>query len=231
MSAPPLRPDELLEAGLLRLLETDGGPALERPFESLVSLLYDYIDEIELFNEAYGLVGFKSREELIVRHILDSLAPAGLICRLLKEAPAKALADLGSGAGLPGIPLAIALPSIRVTLIERMGKRAGFLRNTLAVLGLKNTELEEKETEKAVPGRFGLITSRAFAPLDAKTIKGMFHLLMPGGIITAYKGKKEKAQAEKDAAPDQNLTWDLIPCPVPFLEEERHLAVIREITN
>jgi 16S rRNA (guanine527-N7)-methyltransferase len=231
MSAPPLRNDELLEAGLRRLLEGDGGLVLERPFESLVSLLYDYIDEIELFNEACGLVGFKSREELIERHILDSLAPLGLLCRLLKEAPAKALADLGSGAGLPGIPLAIALPSIRFTLIERMGKRAGFLRNTLAVLGLKNAELEENEIEKALPGRFGVVTSRAFTPLDTAAIKHMFRLLMPGGIITAYKGKKEKAQAEKDAAADQNLAWTIIPCPVPFLEEERHLAVIRKITD
>jgi 16S rRNA (guanine527-N7)-methyltransferase len=229
MNAAPLRPEEFLEAGLRLLMEGDKDirAALEKPFEGLVSLLYEYIDEIELFNEAYGLVGFHSREELIIRHILDSLAPLGIICRLLGEAPAQTLADLGSGAGLPGIPLAIALPSVKVTLIERMGKRAGFLRNTLAVLGLKNVELEEKEVEKALPCRFGIISSRAFAPLDSRTIKQMFRLLVPGGIITAYKGKKEKARAEKNAVPDQNLDWTLIPCPVPFLEEERHLAVVK----
>jgi 16S rRNA (guanine527-N7)-methyltransferase len=230
MNAPPLRPEEFLEAGLSLLMEGDGDirAVPERPFESLVSLLHEYMDEIELFNEAFGLVGFHSRRELIVKHILDSLSPLGHICRLLEEAPARTLADIGSGAGLPGIPLALALPSVKVTLIERMGKRAGFLRNTLAVLGLKNAELEETEMEKAPPRRFGLLSSRAFAPLDAKTLKPMFRLLMPGGVITAYKGKLEKAQAERDALPDQNLAWTIIPCPVPFLEEERHLVVVRE---
>jgi 16S rRNA (guanine527-N7)-methyltransferase len=230
MNAPPPRPEEFLEAGLRILMEGDEEirAALEGPFEGIVSLLHEYMDEIELFNEAYGLAGFHGRQELIVRHILDSLSPLGIICRLLGEAPARTLADLGSGAGLPGIPLAIALPSINVTLIERMGKRAKFLRNTLAVLGLKNAGLEETEMEKALPGRFGVICSRALAPLDSGAIKRMFRLLMPGGIITAYKGKKEKALAERDAVPDQNLAWTIVPCPVPFLEEERHLAVVRK---
>jgi 16S rRNA (guanine527-N7)-methyltransferase len=231
MKAHAPMPEEILETGLCLLMEGDKDlrAVLEKSFKSLVLLLHAYMDEIERFNKAYGLVKFQRREELIVRHILDSLAPLGIICRLLKEAPAQTLADLGSGAGLPGIPLAIALPSLKVTLIERMGRRAGFLRNAIAVLGLKNAELEEREMEKAPPCRFGLISSRALAPLDSKAIKHMFRLLLPGGIITAYKGKKEKIEEEKTAAQSRNLHWEILPCPVPFLEEERHLVVVRKM--
>jgi 16S rRNA (guanine527-N7)-methyltransferase len=220
-----------LEAGLSALEGSDQDieAAFRGRSETVLKLLNDYINEIEFFNAAYGLVGAHSREELVVRHILDSLAPLGIIRRLLEEAPRPALADLGSGAGLPGIPLAIALPDIPITLIERMGKRAGFLRTPLAVLALKNAAHEEVPMEKAAPERFGLVTSRAFTPLTDRALKTMGRLLMPGGILTAYKGKKEKIEEEKNALRGQNLSWEVLPCPVPFLDEERHLVVIRRI--
>ena len=115
---------------------------------SLSPILQKYIEEIELFNQAYGLVKVKDRDELIVKHILDSLAPLELITQLLKKSTCISLepwqiADVGSGAGFPGIPLAAHLPSAEFTLIERMGRRAGFLRNCIAVLGLSNVQVEE----------------------------------------------------------------------------------------
>ncbi|MDR2134356.1 MAG: class I SAM-dependent methyltransferase, partial [Treponema sp.] len=140
--------DAVLEAGLRRIAETDSDAAglIDCRRQTILELLERYIAEIELFNSAYGLVKVQDRRELIVRHILDSLAPLGIIARLLAppagdaaaagEAPAAAAvpraADVGSGAGLPGIPLAIAMPRVNFTLIERMKRRAGFLRNTLA---------------------------------------------------------------------------------------------------
>ncbi|MDR1210866.1 MAG: 16S rRNA (guanine(527)-N(7))-methyltransferase RsmG [Spirochaetaceae bacterium] len=217
-----------LEAGLSALERSDAtiGEALKGRRETVLTQLASYIQEIEFFNGAYGLVGAHTREELVIRHILDSLAPLGIIRRLIEETPSPTLADLGSGAGLPGIPLAIALPDIQITLIERMGKRAGFLRNTLAILGLKNAGLEEGETEKAAPGRFGLVTSRAYRPLTDSVLKTMLRLLAGGGIITAYKGKREKIEEEESAAGQQ--PWEIFPCPVPFLDEERHFVVIRD---
>jgi 16S rRNA (guanine527-N7)-methyltransferase len=219
-----------LEAGLSALESSDKNieEALRGRRETVLSLLAAYMDEIEFFNAAYSLVGSHTREDLAVRHILDSLAPLGVIRQLLREGPSQALADLGSGAGLPGIPLAIALPEVQVTLIERMGKRAGFLRNTLAFLGLKNAALEETETEKAPGGRFGLVTSRAFMPLTTDALKTMLRLLMPGGTVTAYKGRKEKIEEEQNAARKQYPHWEIFPCPVPFLDEERHLVVVRK---
>jgi len=217
--------------------------------ENIVDLLTRYINEIELFNPAYGLVGTNDTEELIIKHILDSLSPLGIISHLLSslrdlrpsaslresltessEPPREPLyhpliADAGSGAGLPGIPLAIAMPRCDFSLIERMGRRAGFLLNTKAVLSLTNITVEESEIEKAAGGQFDLVTFRAFKPLEPKLLKTLFGLCKPDGIIAAYKGRQEKIEAETAALTD--IQWEAIPYKVPFLEEERHILVIR----
>ncbi|MDR3248279.1 MAG: 16S rRNA (guanine(527)-N(7))-methyltransferase RsmG [Treponema sp.] len=211
------------------ILHLQKDPAINRVLPEdrtaeLAALLERYIGEIELFNPAYGLVGAKDRAELITKHILDSLAPLGIIAGLLERYAAPQIADVGSGAGLPGIPLAIALPRFHFTLIERMGRRAGFLRNTIAVLGLNQVTVEETEMEKAGPGRFDLATFRAFRPLEPPILRNLFRLLSPGGTLAAYKGRREaieKEMAGVDAGP-----WESIPCPVPGLAEERHLLVI-----
>jgi 16S rRNA (guanine527-N7)-methyltransferase len=222
----------LLKSGLLRLAEADRDAAeLISGRQQLVQeLLFKYINEIELFNSAYGLVGAKDRGELIVKHILDSLAPLGIIFRLLKDRTPLA-ADVGSGAGLPGIPLAIVLPHVHFTLIERMGRRAGFLRNTQAVLGLPNITVEEGEMEKVAPGRFSLLTFRAFRPLEPKILKGLFRLCAGGGVLAAYKGRRDKTEEEMAAAEKNaglaRIPWEILPCPVPFLDEERHLLIIK----
>jgi 16S rRNA (guanine527-N7)-methyltransferase len=229
-----------LEEGLLRLAEEPDIAALLRPrLEAVSGLLARYIDEIERFNPAYGLVSVKSREELVTRHILDSLAPLGIIHRLAVSKPdtsgqedagpdagGPAIADLGSGAGLPGIPLAIVLPDFPVTLIERMGRRAGFLRNAAAVLGLENVTVEEVEMEKAAPARFKLLCFRAFRPLEPGLLKALFRLLVPGGFIAAYKGRLEAIRAEL-AWLQAGEPWECLPCPVPGLNEERRLVVLR----
>jgi 16S rRNA (guanine527-N7)-methyltransferase len=250
-----------LTAGLEALARGDGDirRVLDGRLDAAASALHIYIEEIERFNPAYGLVGAKDRGELVVKHILDSLAPLGILVRLLasKEAAFGAaaggtastqdpavpprIADVGSGAGLPGIPLAIARPGVRFTLIERMGRRVGFLRNTLAVLGLGNVELEAVELEKAAPGRFDLVVCRAFRPLERPILGGLLALLREGGSLAAYKGRRDAVRAEmeavqaelraaggdlKAAAGGAVLSWESLPCPVPFLDEERHLLVI-----
>jgi 16S rRNA (guanine527-N7)-methyltransferase len=236
--------ENILERGLIRLLENDEGIAeiFNERLPDLGVLLNTYMAEIELFNPAYGLVKVDGRRDLIVKHILDSLAPLGIISRLLRKAEDRAgaasldppplkLADVGSGAGLPGIPLAIVLPDVHFTLIERMGRRAGFLRNTQTALGLSNITVEEREMEKAPPGRFSLVTFRAFRPLEPKILKGLFRLCAGGGTLAAYKGRRDKTEEEMAAAEKTaglaRASWEIIPCPVPFLDEERHLLVIK----
>jgi 16S rRNA (guanine527-N7)-methyltransferase len=227
-----LSTDPILAEGIERFCKVDSVDALLKPrAEEILRLLERYIAEIELFNPAYGLVGAKDHGELVTKHILDSLSPLSIMLRLIEErqqAPGAALhiADAGSGAGLPGIPLAIALPDVSFTLIERMGRRTGFLRNTIAVLGLINTAVEEGEMEKQTPERFDIITFRAFRPLDAPLLKGLFRLLAGGGVLAAYKGRMEAIEKEMAAAEKFTGSWEAIPCPVPGLDEERHLLVI-----
>jgi len=237
----------LLEMTLLKEGLTKLGLA-EAAMDTAVKLLDRYIDEIELFNPAYGLVKVQDRRELIVKHIFDSLAPIDILRRLTQNAaaPVKPLiADVGSGAGLPGIPLAICMPGAEFTLIERMGRRAGFLRNTLAQLGLSNVRVEEEEMEKIRPLRsFNLVVFRAFRPLEPVIFKGLSRLLVAGGVLAAYKGRRESIEEEMARLLEQagkgsgkgsgktvvpsTLSWEVIPLEVPFLEVERHLLLIRQ---
>jgi len=189
-----------------------------------------YIKEIELFNSAYGLVGTNDTNELITKHILDSLAPLGIIIKLLKDSNAgktAQIADVGSGAGLPGIPLAIVLPQHNFTLIERMGRRAGFLLNTKAVLSLSNVNVEEGELEKAESGVFNLITFRAFKSMEPKLIKTLLKKCAQGGVIATYKGRRDKIEAEMASLQKVCENWEAIQYVTPFLDEERHLLVIK----
>jgi len=215
--------------------------------EEIISLLERYVKEIELFNPAYGLVAVNDTNELIIKHILDSIAPVGIISRLLKEqkkdgrrrrSVSDSIADAGSGAGLPGIPLAIILNNCDLTLIEKMKRRAGFLLNTQAVLSLNNIAVIDCELEKAAynleaiepSGIFNLIIFRAFKPFDPKLLKSLKKLCKPDGVIAAYKGRREKIETEITACEKtltQKLQWEALPCPVPYLDEERHILVIR----
>jgi 16S rRNA (guanine527-N7)-methyltransferase len=226
--------DDSTEANLLEQgLEKLGLPEVatnDNSRKNVAELLLNYIKEIELFNEAYGLVKVSSQKELIVKHILDSLAPLDIIVQHLKMSAnagpaAWQIADIGSGAGLPGIPLAICLPQAEFTLIERMGRRAGFLRNCIAVLGLSNVRVEEVELEKAVPGRFDLAIFRAFRPLTHEILKGLRSILKPGGILAAWKGRPENAKEEITAVESAVASAEIIPLTVPFLKEERCLVL------
>jgi len=228
----------LLLEGLHTLIEEepDAQRLLSPRLEEVLSLLSIYIEEIERFNPAYGLVRVKDSRELVVKHILDSLAPLGSLEQLLRRASPQGpwfLADLGSGAGLPGIPLGICLPQVQWTLLERMGRRGAFLRSTLAVLGLSHLVVEEGEMERAVPGRFTGLVFRAFKPLTGPVLQDLCRLLAPGGgtFLTAWKGRRQAVEAEmagveQAAALPPGLHWEIRPVRVPFLEEERHVLVI-----
>jgi 16S rRNA (guanine527-N7)-methyltransferase len=234
--------ESILKEGLAMIAssDADAATAFEGRMGEAGELLQKYIEEIERFNPAYGLVGTNDRQGLVIRHILDSLAPLGIICRLLNGTgraesaadsaeTAPCIADIGSGAGLPGIPLAIALPRCSFTLIERMGKRAGFLHGAVSALKLSNIAVEEAEVEKSPRGRFDLVVSRAFHPLERKLLKKTLRLCREGGALAAYKGRKEKIEHELAGLAQMNIHTDTIPCPVPFLDEERHLLIIRTL--
>jgi len=213
---------DLLQKGLAALRLDGSGGRLER--------LARYIDEIELWNPAYGLVK-ASGDELVVKHILDSLAVLPLVEE--RKLPRGRMADLGSGAGLPGIPLAIFLPDSRITLVERMEKRVRFLENQKALLNLENAEIAQTDAERA-PGPFDLVTFRAFRPFsEVKLFRAVWKHIAAGGAVLAYKGRADHARRElEELAANPQLgeyarKAEILPLSVPFLEEERCAVVFR----
>ncbi len=194
---------------------------------SLEGRLSRYMDELELFNRVFDLVGADSREGLVVRHILDSLSPWKALLPFLSGSPAAHIADAGTGAGLPGIPLSLLFPDIPVTLIERMSRRCSFLQNFCALLSLDNATVLESSIEQAAEGAYSLVVFRAFRPLDRKMYQSLDRLLAGNGHLAAWKGKKEKIDEEMRQISGITGAWDAIPVTVPFLDDrERHLITI-----
>jgi 16S rRNA (guanine527-N7)-methyltransferase len=150
---------------------------------------------------------------MVIQHLLDSLA---MLPHLPLAPGAGRIADAGSGAGLPGIPLAIARPGWHIALAESSQKKAAFLRQAAIELALANLEVHEGRVETWRPVRlFDVVTSRAFAALG-EFAAACRHLLAPGGVLVAMRG----------AAPESlDPRCSLVRLRVPFLEADRHLVL------
>jgi 16S rRNA (guanine527-N7)-methyltransferase len=135
-----------------------------------------------------------------------------------------ALADLGTGPGLPGIPLALARPDLQVTLVESLGKKCRFLREVVRQLKLENVRVVEARAEDVdEPGAYAQITARAMDTLAGIVAVGG-HLLAPGGRLLAMKG--QRPDAEIAALPAGWRAETVTPLRVPGLDGERHLVVV-----
>lgn len=207
-----MTPTEILAEGLDRI-------GLERPPETIDKFAI-YLGELEKWKPVFGIVG-AGGEDLVVRHLLDSLAGVPSIRRF---APGT-LADVGSGAGFPGIPLAMYLPDTMTTLIEPSRKRCAFLRSVAALMGLANIRIFEGELA-LVRDMYDCVTFRAFRPLDGKLLRRIRGILAPRGAIAAYKGRRERIGEETEAAESLGLLTRVEPLTVPFLDEPRHLVWI-----
>ena len=201
--------------------------------ETLAAKMEAYIKEIVLFNSAYNLTNTSDRDELVVRHIFDSLVAWPKIAEL--AGGPVVLADIGSGGGLPGIPLAAAfslLPEfndVRFELVERMEKRCAFLENCAAILGLKNVTVVNSEAEHLPQEAYNLITFRAFRPLDKKMAKTLLRIVKPQGYLCAYKAKLENIKEEMSAITSLVPDYEVQPLHVPGLEDsERNLVLIKK---
>jgi 16S rRNA (guanine527-N7)-methyltransferase len=215
---PSGAPTEPLREGL-RQLDVLAPQTAER-------LLNQFLDEIARWNPRFGFVKAANRQELIVKHVLDSLAAWRQVKSELKGG---AVLDVGSGAGFPGIPLAIALPDVSFTLLERSTKKASFLRTCKVLLGLVRVEVVQGDLANAVTQPFDVVTFRAVAPvsrfLDDSRRSGLRFQ-----TIVAYKGRVERASAEIDdvrRSMGDVFRAEVVPVKVPFLGEERCLLVLR----
>ena len=186
-----------------------------------LKLIKEYIDEVMLFNPKYGLVN-ATGDTFIIKHILDSLSGVNEI----KTRHPKSIADVGSGGGFPGIPLAIFFPNIEFHLIERSGKRCNFLRNAILTLGLKNVHIREAAVE-SVKERFDLVTFRAFTPMEKEITICLLSLLNENGIIFAYKGRQSTIKDELTVIDELITKSEVISIKVPFLDDERNFLILK----
>lgn len=188
---------------------------------SMVDALLQYLEILQRWNRAYNLTSIWQPREMVTRHLFDSLV-------VLPDL-AGSLADVGSGAGLPGLPLAIAKPDAEVTLIDSNGKRARFLRQVVRDLLLRNVEIVEERVETWRPGReYASVTSRAFGRLDT-FIQASAHLAAPDGRWLAMKGKLDPRELAK--LPEGYRIMDAKSLEVPGLNEARHLLLIRRVSG
>ena len=172
-----------------------------------------FLAELHKWNGAYNLTAIREPQEMVTRHLLDSLAVLPLMQgRVL---------DVGAGAGLPAIPLALANPLLRVTALDSNGKKARFMRHAGRVLKLDNLEVIEGRVEDHA-GSYDCITSRAFASL-ADFFDKTSHLLVSGGVWVAMKGKLDGQ--ELAGTPDELEIRETRRLLVPGLNEERHAVI------
>jgi 16S rRNA (guanine527-N7)-methyltransferase len=194
-----------------------------------------YFSELLLWNPKLGLLE-ADETEIITKHFLDCAAGIGVLRSIAdqiiqdrdidREGDALRLVDLGSGAGLPGVIIAMILSediNLEVHLVEKQQRRCGFLRNIVPILGLNDVVSIHQKNFEEIPGKFDIVTSRAFRNLNGEQLALQRALLVPGGRIAAYKGRAETIEAEM--GPEFRAA-DLIPLKVPGLEDERHMVVL-----
>ena len=194
-----------------------GLAALGLDADTLSPPLLAYLALLDRWNRTYNLTAIRNPREMVTRHLLDSLAMHSFIEN-------EALADLGTGPGLPGIPLALAKPRLQVTLVESNGKKARFLREAVRTLGLANARVAESRAEALdEPGAYDAITARALDTL-AGIIDVGGHLVKPGGKLLAMKGVRPE---EEIATLPVGWTVSAVqPLVVPGLVGERHLILV-----
>ncbi|GAB5453053.1 MAG: 16S rRNA (guanine(527)-N(7))-methyltransferase RsmG [Halioglobus sp.] len=180
-------------------------------------VLLGYLNLLARWNRTYNLTAVRDPVQMVTRHLLDSLsiAPAVVGRRCL---------DVGTGAGLPGVPLAILLPETEFHLLDSNGKKTRFLFQVKTALALDNIVIHQARVESfSAPAPFDLVVSRAYASL-ADMVVSCRHLLRPGGSMLAMKGTYPDAELESlgDAVADVQVQ----KISVPGLAEERHLATI-----
>ncbi|MGZ8250712.1 MAG: 16S rRNA (guanine(527)-N(7))-methyltransferase RsmG [Methylophilaceae bacterium] len=181
--------------------------------------LLDYLALMQKWNKVHNLTAVRDADEMVTLHLLDSLV-------VLPYIKGQRLLDVGSGAGLPGIPLALCLPDLQVTVMDSSQKKTSFMRQAKAELGIANLEVVRGRVEQFKPAaKFDIVISRAFSDL-ALFIKLTRHLCAADGMWLAMKGvyPEEELAALKAAtglAPEQ-----VVALSVPGLEAQRHLVFL-----
>lgn len=184
--------------------------------------LLAYVRLLEKWNRTYNLTAVRDPAEMIPKHILDSLA-------VLPYLRGPRVLDIGTGAGLPGIPLALARPDLEFVLLDSNAKKTRFVTQACAELGLKNVEVVVTRVDKYTPGtKFDTLISRAFSAI-ADMLASARHLCAEGGQFLAMKGVYP--EEELRAIPAGFQVSRVVPLTIPGLGAARHLAIIVPSAN
>ena len=182
-------------------------------------MLLDYVALMQKWNKVYNLTAVRGADNMLTHHLLDSLAVVPYVV------DAKTILDAGSGAGLPGIPLAIAMPDAHVTLLDSNHKKTAFLNQVVIELKLGNAEVVCERVEKyRAKQLFSVVVSRAFSSLP-EFVSRAGGLVAPGGTLLAMKGvhPAEEIAQIKSGFKLSGVT----PLKVPGLDAERHLVFLK----
>ncbi len=211
------KPDEVLKDGIIELGFT--------PSEEQINAFMTYLSELKKWNKAYNLTGLKKDEDIIIKHFLDSLLylkaiPVGIDSYRNGEIR---IADVGSGAGFPGIPIKIIRPEIDMYLIEPSRKKSAFLRHMIRRLKLKQIEVIEKRIEEIK------VNQELVQPVDVALTRALFsikeflkktsHIVRKGGILILNKGPKVKEEINML----REIKYEILPLTLPFSDVKRYL--------
>ena len=192
-------------------------------FGSQIGLARQYAQKLAKDSDELGLLGPRELDKIWSRHILNSAVVAELV------KPGELVADVGSGAGLPGIPMAIAAPDTDFVLIEPMDRRASWLQEVVDELDLQNVEVVRARAEEVEGGQFDVVTARAVAALE-KLLRLCVPLLRPGGRVIALKGSKapeEILEAKKLQKKLKIESFEIVVCGEKFLAEPTSVVETR----
>ena len=180
--------------------------------------LLDFVRLLDKWNKAYNLTSVRDPQEMLVKHIMDSLVVS-------EHLEGQSFIDVGTGPGLPGIPLAIINPEKKFVLLDSLGKRITFIKNALRELGISNVTPVQSRVEEYKAAQFDGVLSRAFASLE-DMVNWCYHLPNDTGRFYALKGVYDEAEAS--AITRAVCVEKVIPLQVPELVGERHLVVLKK---
>lgn len=202
-----------LDDGLLNMrLELESSKRLQ---------LLHYVAMLNKWNKVYNLTAVREPERMVGLHILDSLSVLPYLSGI------QSVIDVGTGGGLPGIPLAIAKPDLKVLMLDTVAKKTTFVRQVIAELGLKNAMIVTERVENHTPPtKFDRVISRAFAELK-DFVESAAHLCAEGGRLLAMKGTYPHDEITR--LPVGYAVEETFALNVPSVEGQRHLIVIRKI--
>lgn len=190
--------------------------------DSAISAMLEYLRLLEKWNRTYNLTAVEAPSAMVTRHLLDSLSVAPYL-------HGKRVLDIGTGGGLPGIPLALACPDHEFVLLDSKRKKTRFVNQVVIELGLKNVTVIHARAGAYLPQvLFDTLISRAFASLR-EMVEQAGHLCASGGVMLAMKGVYPVEEIQ--ALPPGFRIKEIVPLQVPGLEGQRHLVAMTRVVS